>query len=190
MHEPFIEPSPAAGRRAEGRGGLCADPPLPERQAPRARSPPQGEGQCRPVPRKKSAVGGCSKQTRQLRNPAHPLSPATWVSPLLPHPPCLPRAPKEWLTGKKVSFCTRARGRSASAGGWEAFESRVCKRALVPQAGRSPEDQSGRDGPRNTLTFRPIQPLFLWPCVAFLPVHCHVLILFLPGSSWAQGRPP
>lgn len=72
-------------------------------------------------PQKESAVGGRFKETRQLRNPGHPLSPATWVSPLLPHPPWFPKAPEEWLMGKKASFCTRARGRSPPAGSWEAF---------------------------------------------------------------------
>lgn len=40
--------------------------------APGAQGPPQGEGQCRPVPRKESAVSRSSKGTKQLRTPAHP----------------------------------------------------------------------------------------------------------------------
>lgn len=66
VRQPFIELSPL-------RGGLCADPPGPER------GPPTGGGQCRPVTRKESCNG--SKGARQL------LARATWVPPLLPtHP--------------------------------------------------------------------------------------------------------
>ena len=41
---PLLSPSPAAGRRAVWRGGLCAGPPRPERQAPGARAPQSGGG--------------------------------------------------------------------------------------------------------------------------------------------------
>lgn len=69
---PLLSPSPAAGRRAGWRGGLSAGPPRPQRQAPGARAPQQGAGQCPPVPGKESSVGGRSTGTRQLRTQLTP----------------------------------------------------------------------------------------------------------------------
>lgn len=146
---PLLSPSPAAGRRAVWRGGLCAGPPRPRAPGPRcAGSPKRGAGQCPPVPGKESSVGRRSGGTWRLRTPAHPLSPVGFSSTSRPN--SVFPSPRV-KAGGKVYFCTRARGRAPPAGGWEApSDPRATGR---PSSKRGPECRASPARP-----FRPHSP--------------------------------
>ena len=113
---PLLSPSPAAGRRAVWRGGLCAGPPRPERQAPGARAPQSGGGSV-PAGAWERKLGGQALR-RYLAAP-DPSSPTPVGFSSTSRPNSVFPSPRV-KAGGKVYFCTRARGRAPPAGGWEA----------------------------------------------------------------------
>lgn len=103
---PLLSPSPAAGRRAGWRSGLCAGRPRPQRRdlGVSARLCLGKKAQWAGAPKEQ---GSSAPRLPPFPQPTPPFSPATWLSPLPLHPAGSPRAQGERLVGKSVLLHAR-----------------------------------------------------------------------------------
>lgn len=95
LFSPLLSPSPAAGRRAVWRGGLCAGPPRPEGQAPGARAPRRGRVSARPCLGKKARWARAPKVRGGSRPQLTPFPQPRGVLLYLPTLPGLPKAQRK-----------------------------------------------------------------------------------------------